>query len=486
MINVLADPFFNCHTHSEMSNLRLKDCTIKVKDAIQYVANTLGQTGYVLADHDCLSNHLKVLNTVKELKANGKIAETFKVGLGNEIYLLFEDEMREKLANKEYVTFYHFILIALDDVGHRQLRELSSRAWERMFTYKSMDRVPTFKTDIEEIVGVDKGHIIASTACLGGELAKSIMNENYERAYNFISWCQTVFGEDNFYLEMQPHDPYKIVDGLQEITEQQVVNEWIAKQGLPTVITTDAHYLKQEDRVLHESYLKSDEDDETVSGGGREVSEFYATTYFMGVQELRDRLGYLDDSFFNQCIKNTYDIYERINFNSYYSLFKNQVIPEVQLPPKEEWFWSDEIMEFVEDNNFENILKLVDSDNEYDKYIICRSFEGLQEKIKREDWFSSLKRFDLEMSELIGVSNAKDAVMSAYFITMQKFIDIIWEEAQSLVGVSRGSGAGWITNYLLGITQINPLEQPAEMPHWRSINRTQPPVMVSLVLGEVA
>ena len=78
------------------------------------------------------------------------------------------------------------------------------------------------------------------------------------------------------------------------------------------------------------------------------------------------------------------------------------------------------------------------------------------------------------MSELIGISEAKDCVMSSYFITMQKLIDIIWDEANSITGASRGSAAGWITNYLTGITQINPLKQPMEMFHWRFIEKARP------------
>lgn len=472
--NVLQDPFFNCHGHSEMSNLRLKDCTIKVKDAILYVANVLGQTGFTLTDHESLSNHLKVLNTVKDLKASGKIADTFKVGLGNEIYLVDEVIMNEKLANKEYVNFYHFILIALDDIGHKQLRELSSRAWGRMFNHKSLDRVPTFKTDVEEVIGSNKGHIIGSTACLGGELSKAILAGDIDRAYDFINWCQTTFGESNFYLEMQPHDPFLSVDGVDSITEQEVVNKWIAQQGLPTIITTDAHYLKAEDRMLHEAYLRSDEDDEVTNSGGREVGDFYATTYFMRVKELRSRLSYLSDEYFEECLHNSYNIYERIDFDSYNKLFKNQVIPQIPLPPKNEWYWNQDMVEFIEDCGFENILQLFDSENDYDRYLMSLCMKGIDDLIERHDWFNTLIRLDEEMFELIGIGHAKNAVMSAYFVTMYKFINIIWEEANSLVGVSRGSGAGWITNYLLGIVQINPLEQPADMPLWRFISSERP------------
>lgn len=429
------------HNHSEYSNLRLLDSTNKFERMIDYVANTLGQQGFALTDHEALCGSLKYLNTVKDMKAKGKIPETFKPILGNEIYLVDEQEMNSKLEAKDRINFYHFILIALDGEGHRQLRELSTKAWEHMFNYKGMQRVPTFKTDVEDIIGSNKGHVVASTACLGGELAKSILDEDYDRVDSFIEWCQDVFGENNFFLEMQPHDDFAYDEEGNEVEhEQRIVNEYIQGLGLPTIITTDAHYLKKEDRTLHEAYLKSDEDDEVNNSGGREIASFYATTYFMGVDELRKRLYYLEDEFFNDCIKNSWDIKERVV--GYNDLFKNQVIPEIPLPPKSEWFWSDEIMEFVEDRNYISILELIDSDNDYNKYLVCKCFEGLNNKVPYEEWDEALSRFDLEMSELLGISEAKDCVMSSYFITMQKFIDIIWEEANSLVGVSRGSGAG--------------------------------------------
>lgn len=473
--NVLQDPFFNCHTHSEMSNIRLKDCTIKVKDAILYVANTLGQTGYTLTDHENMSNHLKVLNTVKELKGSGKIPNTFKVGLGNEIYLIEEEELNNKLANKEYVSFYHFILIALDDIGHRQLRELSSRAWDRMFNYKGLDRVPTFKSDIEEIIGSNKGHVIGSTACLGGELSKSFLADDIDRTNDFINWCQTTFGDTNFYLEMQPHDPFLSVDGVDSITEQEVVNTWIAKQGLPTIITTDAHYLKVEDRKLHEAYLRSDEDEEVTNSGGREVGEFYATTYFMGINELRSRLSYLSDEFFENCIHNTYNIYERINFESYYNIFKQQDIMRIPLPPRSEWYWHDELVDLIEELDLTNLLYLIDDTDECNNYLASLWMQGFEiRNIPKEEWKETLIRLDEEMENLLGISVAKNVTMSAYFILMHKFIDIIWEQANSIVGVSRGSAGGWVLNYLLGIVQINPLKQPAEMPLWRFISCERP------------
>ena len=474
MYNVVNDILINCHTHGEYSNLRLKDSTNKIKDVILYVANKLGQSGFALTDHEMLGGHLKFMSTVNELKRNGEIPETFTPILGNEIYLLDEDDMNQRLQNKERIDFTHFILIALDDEGHAQLRELSTRAWSRMFNYKGLDRVPTYYTDLEEIIGQNQGHLVGSTACLGGRLGKSILREQYDEAEQFIEWGNKVFGEGNFYLEMQPHKSLRTVgyDGIEKDHEQYTVNSWIQERGHQTIITTDAHYLTEEGRRLHETFLKSDEDEEMFSSGGREVGDFYETTYFMSTQEIKKWLYYLDENFINECLLNTWKIKERVKG---YNLFRNQVIPQIPLPAKSEWYWDDDIADIIYDNSLDSILDLIESENPYDNYLVSLCMYGIRERnIPKEEWLETLERLNDEAYELIGISGAKEAVISAYFITMHKFIEIIWEEAQAFVGVSRGSGAGFMTNYLLQIVQINPLKQPTEMPLWRFISSARP------------
>jgi DNA polymerase-3 subunit alpha len=103
------------------------------------------------------------------------------------------------------------------------------------------------------------------------------------------------------------------------------------------------------------------------------------------------------------------------------------------------------------------------------------AFDGvLERKIPREEWYETFKRLDLEMFELIGISKAKDAVVSSYFINTHKMLDIFWNEAECMTGCSRGSAAGWVLNYLLQICHQNPLKQPMEMPHWRFISAERP------------
>ena len=463
------DMYCNHHTHTEMSNLRLKDCTNKIAPMIEYVANVLGQKHFTITDHESLSIHLKALNTLKDLQRDGKVAQDFTVGLGNEIYLVAQEELESKLEAKERVEFYHFILIALDNEGHRQLRELSTRAWAKMFNHKGIERVPTYMSDLKEVVGSNKGHVVGTTACLGGQLSKAILKEDYKLANEFIDWCQDVFGEDYFYLEIQPH---KKRNSEEELVEQEIVNTWIKEQGLPTIITTDAHYLKETDRRVHEAFLKSDEDDDMYSSGGREVGDFYATTYFMSTDEIKHWLSYLGEDFVDECIANTVKIKDSIKG---YTLTKPQAVMEIPLPNKKEWYWNGELVAMMEDLELNNLLFLLDDTNSYNNYLASLCMRGFElRNIPREEWEETLVRLDEEVLNLLGISKAKDTTMSAYFVLMHKFIDIIWEQANSIVGVSRGSAAGWVLNYLLGIVQINPLKQPSEMPLWRFISCERP------------
>ena len=134
-----------------------------------------------------MGGHIKYLDACEELKSKGELPPDFKVILGNEIYLVDEQEMKSQMENKERVHFYHFIMNALDEVGHRQLRELSTRAWMRMFSWRGIERKPTYYEDIEEIIGSNPGHVIVSTACLGGYVGKHILNEEYDKVEDLLN-----------------------------------------------------------------------------------------------------------------------------------------------------------------------------------------------------------------------------------------------------------------------------------------------------------
>ena len=264
--------YFGVHNHTEYSNLRMLDCTNKLKELIK-TARQMGLTGVAITDHESVSGHVKAIQIQKQL-LDEKI--DFKISLGNEIYLV--DSLEEVKDNYQsgVTKFFHFILIAKDAVGHHQLRKISSSAWRNSFKTGKMERVPTIKAELEEIIGEDKGHIIASTACIGSELAYWILNKNKNKILDFIGWCQDVFLPENFYLEMQPND----------CKEQVFVNQSIIKiadqLNIPYIISTDVHYLTKGQAKVHEAYLNSRDDE------SRETSDFYKTCYLMTREEIHE------------------------------------------------------------------------------------------------------------------------------------------------------------------------------------------------------
>lgn len=469
LIKKLKSVFVHLHTHSEYSNIRLLDSTNKIPKMIQYVSS-LGQNALALTDHECLSGHVQFLRTVKEMKENKEIPQDFKPILGNEIYLTDEQQMWKEIKEQGGTTFYHFLLLAKDKEGHHQLKKLSSKAWERMFNYKNMDRVPTFYSDFEQVVGNDKGHLIASTACLGGYIAQNVLkilqlDDEQEimvhkmRIHDFITWCIDMFSKDDFYIEIQP------AQTVEQVEFNKMALDIAKGYGLKHIITTDAHYLTIKERPIHKAYLTSDKD----GGGNREVDDFYNSTYFFTIEELFNSLSYLDIEDIENGILNTKDIADKIEI---YDLYHKQIIPKTKIPNEKNWYYNKELYDIGK--KYEYINKMINSDIIYDRFLISEVFKGINKKIDREDYDITFERINTECKEIIGISKAKDEPMSSYFTTMQKIIDIIWEDAESFVAPGRGSAGAFIINYLIDIVQINPLKQGTEIPHFRFISAERP------------
>ena len=134
------------HTHTEMSNFRLLDCINKLPDLIKR-GKEIGLSGLAITDHETIAQSIRVCKLQKE-------NPDFKIAIGNEIYLT---DTREN-----GIKHYHFILIAKDLEGHRQLRELSSKAWMQSYWDRGLERVPTLKSELKEIITQNPGHLIAT------------------------------------------------------------------------------------------------------------------------------------------------------------------------------------------------------------------------------------------------------------------------------------------------------------------------------------
>ena len=195
------------HNHTDYSNIKFRDA-ISTTEGLIDKAIELGHSVVAFTEHDCICNAVKIekyYNKIKEKHPD------FKVIRGNEIYLCRNELNEENFESTD--KFYHFILLAKDAEGYKQIRELSTRAWGRSFVMNGLRRIPTYYSDLEEIVGANPGHLVASTACLGSAIGTQLLRyrvEQSEELYNqILNWClylRTIFGEDNFYLELQPYE----------------------------------------------------------------------------------------------------------------------------------------------------------------------------------------------------------------------------------------------------------------------------------------
>ena len=415
-------------------------------------ANLLGMKGITLTDHECLSGHLKWLKTEDELKKKGVLPSDFKAALGNEIYLVEDRHNIEK--------YFHYILIAKNNKGHRALRELSSKAWYYGYMSKGMMRVPTEMKELEDIVKKYPNSLIATSACLGGLLptrvsmlikAENKKNINQNEIYNikkdidnFIKWNLKLFNED-FYIEI----------AAGQSKEQQAYNSRvkdIAKAyGIKIVIGSDAHYLTAKERPLHKAYLNSKE-------GEREVDQFYFDAHMMDNDEAYQNLSsiYTEEEFLQIC-NNSIEIYNKIEE---YNLYHNPIIPKVEVKEYE----IKETYRTINIKKYPTIKYLLQG-NIQERYWINQCLEGLYEKNLIKDQY--LERIETEAHVIKVIGDKLNNCLYEYFNTFQHYIDLFWE-CGSIVGPGRGSSVCFLTNYLLGITQLDPIQW--ELPYFRFLN----------------
>ena len=439
--------YFGIHNHTMYSNIRLLDC-INRPTALIDKAIELGLSGIAITDHECLSAHMEVNQYAKKIK--DKYPE-FVIALGNEIYLTDTRDRGQK--------YYHFILIAKDAEGHKALREMSTQAWRNSYVDRKMERVPLLKSELADIMSRYKGHVIATTACIGGELGSEIILaeeaeavRDYDTAqlhlgkiHNLVTFCKSIFGED-FYLECAP-----------STKEDQIqVNRRIRRIGqaldVKVVVGTDAHYLTKAERQVHKAYLNS-------KNGEREVDDFYEFSRLMESDEVIEllNLAFEDTDYINEILDNTIEVQSKITS---YSLENKQMIPKVPVKDYPKGYWD------VDPNKWPILYSLMNSDEIQERYWVTECFESLRKK----DLFTQeyVDRIEIEADVIKDIGDKLNDCLFAYFNTFKHYIDLFWE-CGSIVGPGRGSSTGFLSNYLLGITQLDPIRWGIK--YWRFLNK---------------
>ena len=444
--------YASLHNHTLYSNLRLRD-SISTTQGLINRAIALGHSGIAITEHETIANAIEIEEYAAEIK---KTNPDFKVMRGNEIYLV-RNGLNANNFNKDYDKYTHFILLALDAEGHKQIRQLSTRAWMRSYMAKGQRRVPTYYQDLIDIIGENRGHLIGSSACIGGALGTQLLRYRQnkdEKLLNKIKlWCKQInkiFGAGNFYLEMQPS----------KNEEQIYVNKWIIKLSnelnIPFIITNDAHYIEKEDLKIEKIFLNA-------QGGDREVESFYATTYLMSEQEIHyfmdDCIGYDN---VEVAFKNSNSILSRA---TEYTLKKVLKIPSLQ--------WREMANISLQEQSFyiskmPTLNKFLTSEHKSDVYLVNAVINGIKQHsdLQNDEAYNEL---ELCLQDTWISSQVNKAQWSAYFLHLQRIIDVCWE-AGTIVGCGRGSGVGFLLLYCLDITQINPLRETTKTFRFRFLN----------------
>ena len=442
---------FEVHSHDETSNIRLIDCINKPKNLIKRAVE-LGLKGIAITNHECLSSAVSYDKIQKELTESGS---DFKIALGNEIYLT---ETRDKGQK-----YYHFILIAKDKVGFKQLRKLSSKAWLNSYADRGLERVPTLKSELKAAIENNPGHLIATTACLGGELSTKVLEMENARhigdnetadtkkaeLIQFIFWCKELFGDD-FYIECAPG----------KSKEQVIVNkklvEIAAAMNVKMVIGCDAHFLKKEDRYVHKAYLNSKD-------GEREVDSFYEFSYLQSEEEIIENLTPSIVESYEVMCHNSMEIYDKLES---YSLAHPQQIPKVEVYdyPKNTW-WENSIEDYSLMSKYPVLKSMFVSDDKVERYWVNQCWDSLHKKVgewKEHEKYVARLEEEADVKRII--SGKLHTNMFSYPVTLQHYIDLFWE-CGSTVGAGRGSSCAGLHHYLLDGTQLDPLKW--ELPFWR-------------------
>ena len=421
--------------------MRLRDCIIKPEDLIKKAID-LGHKVVGFTDHEFVGSWIKIEKLMKKYP-------DIKILRGNEIYLV-RNGLNAENYNRDYDRYYHFILLAKDLIGAKQIMEISTRAWKRSYMARGMRRVPTYYQDLFDIIATNPGHVIGTTACLGGALPTQILRGTSKDKLNlWINQMISIFCAEDFYLEMQPSY------NKEQIQVNRELFRFANYHGLNYIITTDSHYLEKEDRIIHKAYLNA-------QNGDREVDDFYASTYMMSTEELEN---YMKNSFDDiDIIRSAYNsIQEIADKCEDFTLEKPLKIPNLK------WKEFSHYMDYkVWYNRIPMLQTFLESEHKSDKELVYAIIDGIfrHPDLQNQEAYNEINAC---LEDTWVSSKANNAQWSAYLLNLQRIIDLCWE-AGTIVGPGRGSGVGFNLLYVLGITQINPLREKTKTFRWRFLN----------------
>ena len=452
------EDFVHLHVHTHYSIL---DGQSKVPYLVDKAIKN-GMRGMALTDHGVmygikeLADYCASVN--KKRKAEG--LEPFKPIFGCEMYVAHHHkEDRNKEAGDG--SGYHLIVLAKNYQGYKNLTQLVSRSWVDGYYYRP-------RTDRDDLEKYHEGLIVCS-ACLGGEIPQKIMKGDISAAREAVEWYHHLFGDD-FYLELQRHevtDPTlranrEVFPWQQKVN--QVLQDFSKEYGIKLICTNDCHFEDKETAEAHDHLLclSTGKDLDDPSRMVYTKQEWFKTREEMNVVF----------SDMPEVLRNTTEILDKVEF---YSIDHGPIMPCFPIPEsfgtEEQWrkkFTEEELFhEFTSDENGENPMPadkakdVIERLGGYDKiyrikfeadYLAKLAYDGAR-KCYGDPVPENVKEhinFEVHVMKTMG--------FPGYFLIVQDFISAAREELGVWVGPGRGSAAGSVVAYCLGITKINPLK----------------------------
>lgn len=417
----MASKFVHLHVHTEYS---LLDGLSRIDELMKYVKEC-GMDSVAITDHGAMYGAIEFYKAGKD---NG-----VKPIIGMEAYTTNLDHTKKPERGK--LQNHHLLLLAKNEQGYKNLMKLTSIAHLEGYYYR-----PRFTREM--LKDYSEG-LIATSACAQGEIAKALVQGDYKKAKDVAKWFQDVFGKD-YYLEVQRHkyadfvkdaESEEVKKDLVEMAEnEETINKGVVKLsrelGIPLVATNDAHYIKKEDAEAQDALL--------CIATGKNISDTKRlrfidtpTFYLRTPEEMKELFKDLPDA-----VENTVKIAKKCNLEI--STFGNWYFPIFPLPKGK-------------------------SAEEYLKEL---AYERLPDRVEKVDE-EVKERLDYELDVIC------DKGYATYFLIQMDIVN--WANEQGILTNTRGSAAGSLVSYVLGITTVNPLKYYLPFERFLNPYRPSPP-----------
>ena len=452
------EDFIHLHVHTYYSILDGQSPVQKLVD--KAVAN--GMRGMAITDHGNMFGVKELFNYCN--KINGKLKdegkEPFKPIFGCEMYVAHRRKCdREK--DRGDMGGYHLIVLAKNYNGYKNLIKLVSRAWVDGYYMRP-------RTDREDLERYHEDLIVCS-ACIAGEVPAKILKGDMQGAREAIEWYKRVFGDD-YYLELQRHevkDPHQRANRetfpLQQRANKELI-ELSKEYGIKLVCTNDCHFVDQDNAEAHDHLL--------CLATGKDLDDpnrmlYSKQEWFKTREEMNEIFADVPEA-----LSNTLEILDKVET---YSIDHAPIMPFFPIPAE---FGSEEetrkritpeelFREFTTDENGNDIMSHEEAEKKIKKlggldklyrikfeadYLAKLAYDGAKKLYgdPLPDEVYERVKFELHIMKTMG--------FPGYFLIVQDFINSARDELGVMVGPGRGSAAGSVVAYCLGITKIDPIK----------------------------